>query len=398
MKHFRELLAKIKKADESFNLINDGDKIVIGISGGKDSIVLFDALVTYKKYAKKDFTLFPVILDLGFERFDATTYIEHFNNLGYNLYVSDSKNVAKILEIQKERQNLVKLPCSICSKMKKAAINSVATSLGANKVAFGHHIDDALETLVMNMISGGRFATFQPKMHLERANITFIRPLLLADEALVTAVLYEKKLPLLEYACPNNKKTRREDIKQLLNSVYDTYESAKTNFQLMMVNDEEFKLWYDAFETSFGPNLTFVKVVTPAQFNDAMYLRIKVFIEEQQISVEDEYDKNEGDFTTYVLYKEKMPIATIRYKVDKLNRKVTFGRIAVIKRERNKGYASKMLMYLENMLKIKYRPVTFIIGGQAHLKAYYERLGYRVIGEPYLDANIKHYHLEKHLK
>jgi tRNA(Ile)-lysidine synthase TilS/MesJ len=214
MKHFRELLAKIKRADEMFNLINDGDRIVIGISGGKDSIVLFEAMMTYKQYAKKEFTLLPVILNLGFERFDATTYLEHFHNRGYDLYVSDASNVAKILEIQKEKQNLLKLPCSICSKMKKAAINSVAKSLNANKVAFAHHIDDALETLVMNMISGGRFATFQPKMHLERANITFIRPLLLVDEDLVINVQQDLNLPLLEYTCPNNKKTRREDIKR----------------------------------------------------------------------------------------------------------------------------------------------------------------------------------------
>ena len=205
MKAYRELLAKVKKADTLFNLIEDGDRIVVGISGGKDSIVLFDALVAYKNYSKKSFTILPVILDLGFAAFDATTYVDYFRAQGYELIISDSTSVAKILEINKNEHNLSKLSCSICSRMKKAAINHVAKALGANKVAFAHHIDDALETLVMNMIGGARIATFQPKMFLERAAITFIRPLILVDEALIMRVLKNRELPLLNYACPNNK-------------------------------------------------------------------------------------------------------------------------------------------------------------------------------------------------
>lgn len=398
MKYFRELLAKIKRADELFNLISDGDRIVIGISGGKDSIVLFEALMTYKQYAKKDFTLLPVILNLGFERFDPSDYLSHFKSRGYDLYVSDASNVARILEIQKEKQNLPKLPCSICSKMKKAAINAVANSLGANKVAFAHHIDDALETLVMNMISGGRLATFQPKMHLERADITFIRPLLLANEDLIINVLDELKLPLMEYTCPNNKKTRREDIKNLLKGIYKTYESAQKNFQLMLLNDKEFKLWYDAFDTSLGEDLFIRKVNTPAQFNDALYIRAKVFIEEQKIAVDDEYDAQEANFTSYVLYYKNEKVATIRYQMDLKTRTATLGRIAVLKAHRGKEYGALMVKHIENLLTFKYRPLTILIGGQAHLKAYYNRLGYEVYGEPYYDANILHYHLKKEIK
>ncbi|MFA5660493.1 MAG: GNAT family N-acetyltransferase [Bacilli bacterium] len=395
MKYYRELLAKIKRADELFNLINDGDKIVIGISGGKDSIVLFEALMTYKQYAKKDFTLYPVILNLGFERFDASLYVEHFKARGYDLYISDARNVARILEIQKERQHLPKLPCSICSKMKKAAINEVAKSLGANKVAFAHHIDDALETLFMNMISGGRLATFQPKMHLERADITFIRPLALVDEDLIINVLNDLKLPLLEYSCPNNKKTRREDIKQLLSGLYDTYESAKKNFQLMLINDKEMNLWYDAFNTEIATGVSIVKANTTNQFRDALYIRSKVFIEEQQIAVDDEFDQDESQFVSYVLYQNQAPIATIRYKIDEKTRVATIGRIAVLKPNRGHGYGALMIQHIEKILTYKYRPLTIEIGGQHQLKDYYESLGYKVTGEPYMDANIVHYHLVK---
>lgn len=391
MKHFRKLLASIKRSDELFNLIEEGDRIVVGISGGKDSIVLFDALMTYTRYAGKNFTIIPVILDLGFPAFDAEIYINYFNSVGNPLYINDNKDVVKILEIQKELQNLPKLPCSICSKMKKAGINAVAKKLNANKVAFAHHLDDALETLFMNMIGGGRIATFEPKMHLDRADITFIRPLILADEDLITSVLKEHNLPLLEYACPNNKKTRREDIKNLLLSIYGTYEEAKNNFALMLTNDQMFNLWFDNYETSLAPRVVVRKVTTPALQSKALYIRTKVFIEEQRISVEDEYDVDEALFTSFVLFKDEEAIGTIRYSYTSKTRTALLGRLAIIKEERSKGYGRLLLRYLENILKRKYGNLVLEIHGQAHLKTYYEKEGYIVIGDLYSDAGIPHY-------
>ncbi|OQC11291.1 MAG: tRNA 2-thiocytidine biosynthesis protein TtcA [Tenericutes bacterium ADurb.Bin087] len=395
MKHFRELLAKIKKADELFNLIQDGDKIVIGISGGKDSIVLFTALNTYKRYSQKTFTLYPVILDLGFTPFDASAYIAFFNNQGYDLIVNDSRDVAKILEIQQTKQGLAKLPCSICSRMKKAAINEVAHKLGANKVAFAHHIDDALETLFMNMVSGGRIATFSPQMYLERAEITFIRPLILSDEKLITRVQKDLKLPLLVNNCPNEKKTRREDIKHVLKSIYKDYPEAKSNFELMLLNDKELDLWFKDYATLLNDDYVIVKVTTPAQFNDVAYIRYKVFVEEQKIKPEDEYDAHEFDYTSLVLYVNKEKAATIRYKYDAKERMAYLGRIAVLKAYRGRQLGSTLISYVEQILSVKYRPLTFHIGGQSHLLKYYENLGYTRIGEPYIDAEILHYHFIK---
>lgn len=395
MKAYRELLAKVKKADTLFNLIEDGDRIVVGISGGKDSIVLFDALVAYKKYSKKSFTILPVILDLGFTAFDATTYSAYFQKIGYELIINDSKQVASILEINKAENNLPKLSCSICSRMKKAAINNVVKTLGANKVAFAHHIDDALETLWMNMIGGARIATFQPKMFLQRAEITFIRPLILADEALIMRVLKARELPLLTYACPNNKKTRREDIKGLLMQIYEIYPEAKANFELMLTNDTKFDLWYQNYETLVGQDLYIKKVITPAQQSDALFIRTKVFIAEQGISVDDEFDTDERLFTTFVLYHQQKPIGTIRYKYDDKTRTAHIGRIAVIKSERSQGYGSLLIKYVETLLRQKYGDLTALIGGQAYLKNYYEKLGYKRISDEYLDAGIVHFEFKK---
>lgn len=398
MKYFRQVLAKIKEADTKFNLINNGDKIVVGISGGKDSIVLFEALHTYHHYAKKQFTLVPVILDLGFDAFDANTYVTHFKSRGYELLISDAKSVYKILEIQQVQQRLTKLPCSICSKMKKAAINKVANELGANKVAFAHHIDDALETMVMNMISGGRLATFQPKMHLERADITFIRPLILANETMISKTLHELNLPLLTYACPNNKKTRREDIKNLLRSVYDTYPSAEQNFELLLTNANEFNLWYEAFDEELLDHVRLVKVHTPAQMSKALYIRTKVFVEEKGISIDDEFDSNEREFTSYLLYVKDELAATIRYKIDKVARQAVISRIAVLPAFRRRNYAKLMIKYIEKELTFKYRPLTILIGGMVHLSVLYETLGYEKVGESYVDAGIDHYKFIKKIK
>lgn len=395
MLSFRTILASIKRADELFALFNDGDKIVIGISGGKDSVVLFHALARYQEYSKKNITLYPVMLNLGFNAFNPTPIIEDFKKLGYDLIVRDASNVYPILEIQQEKQNLKKLPCSICSIMKKAAINEAAKELGANKVSFAHHIDDALETLLMNMISGGRLATFQPKMHLDRANITFIRPLILVDEETIIKAVKELKIPVLASSCPNDKHTRREDMKQMLTKLYGSYDSAKVNFQRLLLNDEQFDMWYDQLETEIAPGFFLKKVNNASDFNDAFKVRIEVFVLEQGISFNDEYDAFEKDYKSYVLLNNSLPVGTIRYKLDKKTRTVTLGRIAVLQQYRNKGLGKKMIAHLENLLSYSYRPLTFTLLGQTYLKEYYEKLGYTTDGETHLDANLPHYRFTK---
>ena len=236
MKVIREVLAAVRRADQTYNLINHGDKIVIGLSGGKDSVVLTYVLSLYQKFSHTDFTIQPVTLDLGFDGFDATGLKEFCHSLGLELIVSDSREVYQILLKQKELQNLEHLPCSICSRMKKAAINKAANDLGFNKVAFAHHADDAIETLFMNAIYGSRIATFSPKMHLEKANIDFIRPLLLCHEKQIIKLIKEEQLPVFTSHCPADKTTTREDMKNILNDFYSKYPVAKENFVSMLSN------------------------------------------------------------------------------------------------------------------------------------------------------------------
>lgn len=248
MEPLRLLLSSIRQADNDFSLIEEGDHIAIGLSGGKDSLCLVRLLSVYRYFSKKNFLIMPVFLDLGFEwnREKLGPLKEFCSSLGSPLHIEDSIFVYDVLKAHtKEGKHL---PCSICSKMKKAAINAFAKREGCNKVAFAHHSDDALETLLMNAIHGGRIATFEPKMHLERADITFIRPLIYAKEKDIIALANKEKMPITDTCCPANKKTDREEMKKLLSSLYKKYPESEDNFRLMLGNYEPFSLYWKSFE------------------------------------------------------------------------------------------------------------------------------------------------------
>lgn len=262
MKALRIILASIKKADEEFNLINDKDKIVIGISGGKDSMVLLYSLALYKKYSHKKFTLIPAIIDLGFPKFqieNIKNYIK--SNLNLDLEVLDGRTVYPILKAQQEIQHTPHLPCSICSKMKKAIINKYANKINANKVSFAHHLDDAIETLFLNEIYGGRIATFTPKMFLENEKITFIRPLIYVQEQTIKKCIKEENIMIEKSNCPNDGITKRAEIKDILNSIYNTFDGSHDNFLNILLNKEKEDLFYNHFEYLISSNGLFYKEI-----------------------------------------------------------------------------------------------------------------------------------------
>lgn len=245
MDAIRIVLACMKKADQTFNLINDGDKIALGVSGGKDSMALLFSLVLYRKFSKINFDIVPINIDLGFPNYDSINISKYCNKLGLNLVVADGKTVYPILKEQQKLQNKSILPCSICSRMKKAIINKKAKELNCNKVSFAHHKTDAIETLFLNEIYGGRIATFEPKMFLENEAITFIRPFILIDEKTIIRLTKEENIPIFSSNCPNDKKTKREDIKNLLLDINKAYPSSIDNFLTMLSNKEQFNLFFD---------------------------------------------------------------------------------------------------------------------------------------------------------
>ena len=398
MKAIRTLLACIRKADQTYNLINHGDKIMVGLSGGKDSMALLYCLNLYRKFSHTEFELQPVTLDLGFPGFNPKPLEEYCESLGLKLIVSDSKEVYEILCIQQEKQGLKHLPCSICSRMKKAAINKVANEMGFNKVAFAHHADDAIETLLMNQIYGGRIATFSPKMHLENANIDFIRPFLLVHEKDIKSFIKEENIFVAGSSCPADKHTTREDIKVLLNNIYHQFPKAKESFLSMISNYEQEDLWGNEIYLQINQEgLTLKPVVTPMDMWNVTNIRELVFRKEQKVPYEeDEVFEEQLEAKTYLIYQKDKVIGTIRYRL--VNDEYKVERFAILKEYRNKGYGKQAFNYFVELLATKFNPCTITLNSQEAVIGFYEACGFIKEGDMFMEAGINHIKMNKIIK
>ena len=240
----KKVLATMRKADQDYGLIEDGDYIGVGVSGGKDSVLLLYLLYLYQFLAKntfaKRFKIIGIHIDLGFGEEDFSIIDDFFKDYPIEIHRSKSY-IADILERHKKKE---RIECSLCSTLKKGAGIKEAKSLGCNKVAFGHHADDAIETLFLNMIYGGKLATFDPKMFLTDSKITFIRPFIYAFEKDIKRAIKDLDVPTIKSGCPNDGFTKRQDIKEMLHTIYHTYPQAKENFLLSLHNEKMINLWH----------------------------------------------------------------------------------------------------------------------------------------------------------
>ena len=240
----KKLLSQIRKADQMFSLIEDHDKIAIGLSGGKDSSLLLYAMYLYRFLAKnslnKEFDIVGIHIDLNFGEEDITPLLDWFSQYPIDIVHEPSK-IADILKLNLHKD---RIDCSLCSTLKKGAVIKTAKSLGCNKVAFAHHADDAIETLVMNMIYGGRIATFDPKMFLTNSETTFIRPFCLSFESDIAKTCRQLEIPIIKSGCPNDGYTKRQDVKEMLHKIYHEYPQAKENFLLSLYNKEKVNLYF----------------------------------------------------------------------------------------------------------------------------------------------------------
>ena len=274
--------------------------------------------------------------------------------------------------------------------MKKAAINKVANDLGFNKVAFAHHADDAIETLFMNAIYGSRIATFSPKMHLEKANIDFIRPLLLCHEKQIIKLIKEEQLPVFTSHCPADKTTTREDMKNILNDFYSKYPVAKENFVSMLSNYEQLDVWTDEIYLKIDQEGLCLKPVTsPIDAWSMVDIRHKVFRQEQNVPYEeDEIYEEEITAKSYLITLNEKPIGTIRYRQTEEGYKVE--RFAILKEYRGRGYGIKSFSYFVEMIAAKYNPCKIYFNAQIYIKDLYTKIGFIQEGEEFMEAGIKH--------
>lgn len=236
----KKILGSLRNADEAYDLIQDKDKIAVGISGGKDSVLLLYCLALYKRFSKKDYSLIGVSIDVGFEN-DLKPISDFFLKQDIKIIIEKTK-IKDILELHKHHDNL---DCSLCANLKKGALVKVSKDLGCNKIALGHNVDDAIETLMLNQIYGGKIATFQPKQTLSRDNMTLIRPLIYASENDIFKTCTQLSLPIVASNCPRDGYSKRQDIKELLQVIYEQYPPARKNFQKMLTNDEQIALWHE---------------------------------------------------------------------------------------------------------------------------------------------------------
>ncbi len=207
----QQLLSLTRKAVDEYQMIETGDRIAVGISGGKDSLTMLYALHGLRRFYPHSFELHAVTVDLGYEKSDFSRIRDLCESLEIPYTVVPTEISRIIFEERKESN-----PCSLCAKMRKGALNQAVKELGCNKVAYAHHRDDLIETMMLSLIYEGRFFCFSPRTYLDRMDLTVIRPLMFVSEADIIGFRNKYDLPTEKNPCPADGYTRRQYVKELL--------------------------------------------------------------------------------------------------------------------------------------------------------------------------------------
>ena len=221
--NLNEFSGTIRKAVDDYGMINEGDKIAVGVSGGKDSLLLLLALKHLQSYYPRHFELEAITIELGFDGMDFTPVKALCAELDipYTCLKTDIKEI--VFDVRKEEN-----PCSLCAKMRRGALNDAIKARGISKLALGHHFDDAVETFMMSLLFEGRLSCFRPVTFMDRSGVTQIRPMVYAGEQKISHLAAELALPVVENPCPQDKSSKRYEIKQLLKTMCADYPDMKT--------------------------------------------------------------------------------------------------------------------------------------------------------------------------
>lgn len=207
----KKILSYLRRAVDDYNMIEDGDHIAVGVSGGKDSVALMLALNSLKRFYPKKFDLTAIIVSMGFENTDFSPIKELAEKERLNIHIEKTQIGEIVFNIRQESN-----PCSLCSKMRSGALNEAAIRLGCNKVALGHHFDDVVETFFMSLFKEGRINCFSPVTYLDRMKITKIRPMIYIPEKEITYFANSNSLPIVKNPCPADGNTTRQYMKELI--------------------------------------------------------------------------------------------------------------------------------------------------------------------------------------
>ena len=234
----KQVLGCIRRADEKYGMIQDGDRICVGVSGGKDSLLLMYGLKLYQMFSKKKYELCAVMLDLGIVEQD-TSGIEAFareHDIDFEVKKTDIGDV--VFNTRKEKS-----PCAMCAKMRRGALNDIAVAKGCNLVALGHNREDVLETFLLSLFYEARLNTFAPITYLGRTGVTVIRPLVFYPEKDAINAARRLELPVIPANCPVAGSTKREDMKNLLQDFRRIVPDVETRLMKAIADTHKYGMW-----------------------------------------------------------------------------------------------------------------------------------------------------------
>lgn len=233
----KRIISCVRKAVESYDMIQEGDKVAVGISGGKDSLVLLGALASLSRYYPKKFSVVGLTLDMGYDA-DYSKIKEYCNHFGVEHLVKKTNIKEVIFDYRKEEN-----PCSLCAKMRRGALNDFAIENGCNRVALGHHNDDVLETFMLSLLYEGRINCFSPVTYLDRTGIYQIRPLIYVKERDIKGVVNRYDVPVLKSSCPVDGVTKRQEIKDIIRNLDKTVNPGMKQRIFTAISNSEIDGW-----------------------------------------------------------------------------------------------------------------------------------------------------------
>lgn len=220
----QKILSGLRKTIETYNMIDENDKIAVALSGGKDSITLLFSLKNLQLFYPKHFEIIAISVNPGFPDFDTQFLINICKKIDIPLYIESSNAKEIVFDIRQEKN-----PCSLCANLRRGVLNSVAIEQKCNKLALGHNLDDALETFMLNTLYTGNISTFSPVTYMDRSKMTLIRPLIYTYEKDIKAFIKRNYIEVMKKCCPYDGISKREDMKNLINSLKKDIPKVKEN-------------------------------------------------------------------------------------------------------------------------------------------------------------------------
>lgn len=229
----QKLLSYMRQCIQKYNMIQSGDKIAVGLSGGKDSYTLLKGLAELQKFYPEPFEICAIYVDLGITDYQSTitTMQNYCNQINVPFYSIKTEIYSIVFEERKEKN-----PCALCAKMRKGALNQKALELECNKIAYAHHKDDFIETSILSLMFEGHYYCFPPVTHLDKTGLTLIRPMFFINEWEIRGYSYKNNFPIIENPCPADKNTKRETVKNYIKTSETLFPDIRKNLMAALMN------------------------------------------------------------------------------------------------------------------------------------------------------------------